>query len=73
MSAIPLSHVLYSGQWRTDFSVVLSNVRARIRICFRKFRRYDSEEAVAETVVFAFRNYGSLARRRKLDSSCPLQ
>jgi hypothetical protein len=68
MSAIPLSQLADAGQWQTGFLAVLPAIRTHARICFRKLRRGDSEEAVAETVASAFRSYGSLARRGKLDS-----
>jgi hypothetical protein len=71
MSAIPLSYYAESGQWRTDFLAVLPAVQTHARICFRKLRRCDSEEAVAETVASAFRSYGSLAQRGKLDRVHP--
>jgi hypothetical protein len=66
MSAISLSQLPHSGQWQNGFLAVLPAVRIHARICFRKLRRCDSEEAVAETVASAFKSYGSLARRGKL-------
>ena len=67
MSTIPMTSRTAPGTWQANFTALLPAIENQARFRFRRFRRDQREEAIAETVACACHGYQQLAQRGQLD------